>query len=316
MKKLDLIFDTDAGSDCDDMMALGYLIYAEEHLGVNIRAVTHSHVSPHGAAAIRGTFRYFGKQPPPIGVMVGGNAFEDHYVGEVDRRFAVDEDRWQAESAVRVLRRALAECEDKAVICAVGPLTNIAALLESQPDDISPLDGESLIREKCLRAVLMAGKFSPDTMGRLTEEWNICCDIPSALIVARLFPSPLFWLPSETGTGIMTGKRLMDEYGMESPISTAFILFPWLDKEGRHSWDPAAAMFAVEGEKGLLRVARGRVCMAENGITTLVEDDQAEGGIILMREGGEAEAQYKRLTAEYLDSVVMSIHKELSNNRA
>ena len=29
MKPINLIFDTDAGSDCDDMMALAYLIYAE-----------------------------------------------------------------------------------------------------------------------------------------------------------------------------------------------------------------------------------------------------------------------------------------------
>ena len=37
MKKIELLFDTDAGSDCDDMMALAYLAYAEKNLNVDIR---------------------------------------------------------------------------------------------------------------------------------------------------------------------------------------------------------------------------------------------------------------------------------------
>ena len=69
---LNIIFDTDAGSDCDDMMALGYLIQAQKEKKIKINAVTYSHVCPYGAAALRATFRYFGEDAPPVGVMVGG----------------------------------------------------------------------------------------------------------------------------------------------------------------------------------------------------------------------------------------------------
>lgn len=214
MKKLNVIFDTDAGSDCDDMMALGYLIYAQKQLGVNIRAVTYSHVSPFGAAAIRSTFRYFGEEAPTVGVMVGGNPFDDHYAKSISEGFATSSDKAEAPSAVSVLRRALAECDRKCVICAVGPLTNIGALLRSEADDISPLSGVELMREKCEKAVLMAGRFVPDHTGELTAEWNIKCDITAAQTVALLCPVPIAWLPYETGIDMITGKPIMNRYGM------------------------------------------------------------------------------------------------------
>ena len=36
IKMKDIIFDTDFGSDCDDVMALAYLIYAEKQLDTRI----------------------------------------------------------------------------------------------------------------------------------------------------------------------------------------------------------------------------------------------------------------------------------------
>ena len=37
MKNLDLILDTDVGLDCDDMVAIAYLIYAKKNFGLNIQ---------------------------------------------------------------------------------------------------------------------------------------------------------------------------------------------------------------------------------------------------------------------------------------
>ena len=140
MKKLDFIFDTDAGSDCDDMMALAYLVYASRNLNIDIKSVTYSHVSKDGPVAIRAFFRDLGENVPPIGQMTHGKAFDDNYCKAVADKYATDADRAPVSDAVSVLRKALFESEN-AVICAVGPLTNIGDLLLSKPDDISPLDG-------------------------------------------------------------------------------------------------------------------------------------------------------------------------------
>ncbi len=52
-----------------------------------------------------------------------------------------------AEDAVTLLRRLLAGSEDgSVVIVQVGFSTNLAALLETSPDAISPLSGPDLVR--------------------------------------------------------------------------------------------------------------------------------------------------------------------------
>ena len=46
MEKIDLIFDTDAGSDCDDIMAMAYLLYAKRNLNINIKAARFTGSAP------------------------------------------------------------------------------------------------------------------------------------------------------------------------------------------------------------------------------------------------------------------------------
>ena len=304
-----IIFDTDAGSDCDDMMALGYLIQRQKENKINIKAVTYSHVSPHGAAAIRATFRYFGEAVPPVGVMVDGNPFDDHYTKGIDERFANDEERVPAEPAAVVLRRALVQCEGKAIICAVGPLTNIAALLCSEPDDISPLGGVGLVKEKCEKLVLMAGEFTPNSKGELNAEWNVKCDIPAARSVADLSPVPIAWLPFETGWDMITGKTMMEKYGEASPISLAFKLYPWA-KEGRHSWDPATALYAIEGCGKFFVERHGRVSVDENGVTRLQCGEDDGSCVLFMDMDSCCEKDIKNRAAAYLDAVVMKLHEK------
>ena len=303
-----IIFDTDAGSDCDDMMALGYLIQAQKEKKIKINAVTYSHVSPHGAAAIRATFRYFREKAPAVGVMVNGNPFGDNYVEEVDKRFATEEDNAPAEPAVTVLRRALAECDGKTTVCAVGPLTNIGALLESQPDGISPLNGIELVAEKCDRLVLMAGLFTPNEKGEITAEWNVKCDISAARIVADSSPVPIAWLPFETGWDMITGIPMIEKYGEASPIALSFILFPGA-KNGRHSWDPATALYTVEGCKDFFIERHGRVTVNENGVTSIVDNKLDNNCVLFINTVTVNEAEIKAKVAEHLNDSVMKLHE-------
>lgn len=307
MKKLDLILDTDAGSDCDDMMALAYLIYAQKTFNANIKAITYSHNCHKGPAGIRAVFRYFNEKAPEIGVMTKGSKLDDLYIRAIAEKFALPEDEAPAPDAVSTLRRALADSTE-CIICAIGPLTNIAALLKSEPDDISPLNGLELVKAGCSQMIIMAGEFVPDQSGRLNAEWNVKCDIPAARTVADTCPVPLAWLPFETGCDLMTGKPIVEKYGMSSPISASFMIYPWA-KDGRHSWDPATVMYAVEGGREFFSESFGTVYVDENGVTSFGSNENGSHRIITVNTKSAEEIHVKDEAATYLNACVMKLHE-------
>ena len=182
-----------------------------------------------------------------------------------------------------MLFRSLCKSEN-AVICAIGAMTNIAALLESKGDDISPLDGVELVRERCAAFVLMAGIFDP-TVTR--TEWNIHLDIAAARTVAERSPVPIVWLPSETGANVITGGPILQD---ETPLGLAFRLFPGvLKKGGRSSWDPATVLYAAEGAGPYFQESEwGTVSVDAEGKTVFVPDAKGTHRVLALRSGAEA----------------------------
>lgn len=298
-KGLNLILDTDAGSDCDDMMALAYLVYATHQRGVHLCAVTHSNGCPEGPDAIRIFFENLGECVPPIGKAARDMKAYDHYCKEIVARFDESKEAHTYPNAVTVLRRALVENDD-AVICAVGAMTNIAALLESAPDAISPLDGISLVRKKCAKLVLMAGIFDPAVE---RTEWNVHLDIPAAKLVAEHCPVPVIWLPSESGADIITGGPVIEAFGEGTPLSLSFCRFPGvLKKGGRSSWDPATAVYAVEGCREFLEESPAcTVTVDEEGKTKMSADGMRKHRVLMLKKG-KAEA-----FADYIDGCAMQV---------
>ena len=306
MKPIDLIFETDVGSDCDDMMDLAYLAYAQREGAVQLRAVTYSNGVPEGPAAIRTMLRTLGTPVPPIGIPATPMKPYEHYCRQVVSRFGTAEDLAPTENAVKVLRRALAQSEN-AVICAVGAMTNISDLLKSLPDEISPLNGVELVHQKCAKVVLMAGIFDP-AVTRI--EWNIHLDVAAAQNVAKSCPVPVFWLPSETGTDIITGGPALEKYGEDTPLSLSFCLFPGVKKKGgRHSWDPVTAMYAVEGCRDFLTESRcGTVTVDGEGRTAFLPDANGLHRVLTVPEQpGLTQAERKALVAAYIDGCAMKI---------
>ena len=314
MKKLDIIFDTDVGADCDDMLALTYLVYAKKHYNVDLKAVTHSKDDLYGIPAIRAFFRTLGEDIPPIGRMNAEPVeYSKSYAKAVAEKFCTDEDFVEADEAVKVLRRALCNSEN-AILCAVGPFTNIAALLRSGSDEISELDGVSLVKEKCAKVVVMAGQFVTDQNGDLHPEWNVKCDVPAAQAMTELCPIPIVFLPFETGEKMMTGAPMVEKYGEGTPLSLSFVKFG--SAGGRHSWDPATVLYAVEGAGDRFDEGPcGRVAVDSVGRTVV---NYGSGGMhsvltVKMQEGLDECASKKKI-AEYLDSCVMQVYDSFNYN--
>jgi len=309
---MDLIFDTDAGSDCDDMMALAYLIYAQRMGYVQLKAITHCQSTPYGVPAIRAFFRYFGEPCPPIGRMVGGVELQDRYCKTVAEKYANEADYRDAPEAVPLLRKTLAECEDKCVICGVGNFTNIAQLLMSQGDEYSSLDGVSLVKEKCERFVLMAGKFKTKLTDNNPADWNIRCDVPSAKTMFEMSPVPFVILPSETGKFMLTGKAACDKYGDKNPLTKSFFEF-FNARNGRHSWDPAVAVYCAEGVKEYLCESEpGYLTVDDLGVTDFTPD--VNGNVVLLNiniKENMTEQECKNEMALYIDSCVEEVLKNV-----
>ena len=311
MKKLDFIFDTDGGADCDDIMALTYLVYAKRNLNINLKAVTYSHNCPHAIAAIKAFFKDLGEEIPPIGRMPAKPEEKDNYSRAVAQKYATEEDYAPVPDAVPVLRRALAESED-AILCAVGPFTNIAALLNSQPDEISPLDGVALVREKCAKVVVMAGRFTPEPDGTLHPEWNALVDPTATQTMVELCPVPLIFSPFELGLHMITGGPIMEKYDEETPLSMAFVKYSNTRAHGgRHSWDPATAVYAIEGEKDFFVVEkRGRVTVDADGKTFMTEDENGLHSLLAVKtDASMTEQQSKDRVAAYIDGCAMRVYE-------
>lgn len=302
MEQLNLILDTDLGSDCDDMMALTYLVYAAHHKGVHLCAVTHSNGCPEGPDACRVFFEHLGESVPPVGKAVVEMKAYDHYCKEIVARFDKSGEVHVYPDAVSVLRRALVE-NHNVVICAVGAMTNIAALLESKPDEISHLDGVSLVRERCEKLVLMAGIFDP-AVTRI--EWNVHLDIPAARVLAERCPVPVIWLPSETGADIITGGPMLEVFGERTPLSLSFCRFPGvLKKGGRSSWDPATVLYAVEGcGEFFTETPNGTVTVGDDGKTVYIANGMGKHRILYLKAQDAIKA-----IATYIDECAMWVYQ-------
>lgn len=266
-----VILDTDIGPDCDDAGAMAVLHALADMNEVEILAVCHCTTYREGASCIDAINRYYGRPDIPVGTLKGPGIGPESYMEKFNTYLAQHYENAfadkPAEDAVVVYRRILSAQPDGSVIfIAIGPLTNLANLLQSGPDEISPLDGLQLVKSKINKLVLMGGNFQGDAHG----EWNIVMDIPSAKYVAEQWPTPMVYSPFEVGFPVITGKRLIAESDTENPVRMAYELF--CGSEGRNSWDLATVFFAVRGTDTLFKEStHGKIVIDEKGRTMLTD---------------------------------------------
>ena len=272
-----IIFDTDMASDCDDIAALTVLHALADAGEANILAVTTNtkDASNASAAACDVINTFFGRPNIPIGTDKDGKKWywrdtPSSYTGLLRDQFPHDcPPDSECPDALTVLRKTLASQPDgSVVICSVGALSNLADLIESTADDLSPLTGRELIQQKVRWTVIMGGGF-PRTSA---PETNIRLDVVAAAEVATEWPGPILWQGFEIGTSLITGQELQ-ALPDPHPLKVAFAARPYrevsaLDR-GKPSHDQAAVLLAVRGvEKDLWKtVSGGRVVVDTAGHT-------------------------------------------------
>ena len=269
-----IILDTDIGGDPDDSVALSYLFEAEKAGLCRLLGITTCSDNAYGAACAGGIARYYGRELP-IGQlkMPGVDITEDNiesypgtYSKPVADAFGGKPDYFSAPEALDVLKRLLAAAEAHVTLVTIGKLSNIRDL-------ITDPEGKELLRERCAEIAIMGGDFrhNADVSLEPHAEFNIVGDIASAAYVVENSPVPLALSPYELGLTILTGKPLIEKYGKNHPAAMALMLNGCND--GRSSWDPSTALYAVEGEAGVMKLSeKGFVSVRENGVTDFKAD--------------------------------------------
>lgn len=250
-----LIFGTDFGSDCDDAVALRILARAAKSGEIALSGVVINDCMETSAAAVDGLLTLEGLAGVPIGLDRGETDYPGpyRYQARLAAHATCCKSNEDAEDAVRLYRRILTEAHGPVELVEVGFLQAVAALLQSEGDDISPETGEEIVRNKVKKIWVMGGRWDVER-GR---EWNFSVT-PRAAAAAeafcRLCPVPVTFLGFEVGNTVITGNTLQQG----DPLHD--VLIDYGCPNGRKSWDPMTVLLAVIGDESAAGydVVRGR----------------------------------------------------------
>lgn len=171
-KPIPIIFDTDIGDDIDDALALALALQSPE---LNVRAITTviDDVDLRTRLAWK-QLGIYGRRDIPLATGAS-EPLLDSVRNNKSRQYEVltDADEFPAtarKSAVQLIVETVMGSQEKITLVPVGPLTNIALALKTEPR----------IKQKIERIVLMGGSFFPPR-----AEYNILRDRVAAEIVFR-----------------------------------------------------------------------------------------------------------------------------------
>lgn len=295
-----IIFDTDMGPDYDDVGALAVLHALASQGECEILATVASDAHLSIAPTIEGLNRYFGRDDLPVGAAENAPNFtaKNGWNDSLIHRFFTDiGNKPQYRSSVEVYRQVLAAQEDKSVtIVTVGFTSNLAQLLQSKGDDISPLSGRELVEQKVKGWVAMAGAFP---QGR---EFNLFKDSTAALFSVAHWPSPILFSGFEIGVKIKTGRKIADAHGSNNPVGWAYQynLDTYTKPErARSSWDQTAVLCAVRNPNDYFYI---------NGPGQLLVDEKGHN-----KWDPDTDRQHYFLVHKYPYSVIETVIDDLIN---
>lgn len=278
-----LIFDTDIGNDVDDVLALGMIHALQTRGECRLLGVTITKDHELCAAFTDAVNTFYGRGHIPIGVVRdGATRDQGRFVGlatvrdEGQLRYPHDlVSGKDALEAVALLRRLLAAEADRSVaIAQVGFSSNLARLLDSGPDDISPLNGVELVRRKVRLLSLMAGAFQPIN-GNPYREYNVIKDLAAGRKLAEAWPTPMVYSGFEIGIAIpYPADSIQKDYAYVAhhPLAEAYLLYN-PPPHNRPTWDLTSVLQAVRPDRGYFGLSpTGRVTVDESGLTVFTPD--------------------------------------------
>jgi inosine-uridine nucleoside N-ribohydrolase len=281
-----IIFDTDMGNDVDDALALAVMHALQSRGACELLAVTLTCPLPDAGPYVAAINTFYGRPAIPVGVNPAAPlaSKRSRYLPVSSLRgpdgallFPSKFDPAAAPRAVDLLRRVLAAARDgEIVIVQTGFSTNLAALLDTPADAISPLPGKELVRRKVRLLSIMAGDFAPVKPGDppAKAEYNVEWDIPAARKLVAEWPAPIWWSGVEIGRAVLYPTWSIDsdfDYLPCHPIKESYQAFRRTPHQ-RPCWDVTSVAAAVWPERNYFKRTAVRVGIDEKGITTFTPD--------------------------------------------
>lgn len=283
-----IIFDTDMGNDVDDALAQGMLHALHSRQQCKLLAVTLTKDHRLAGPFVDAVNAFYGRGDIPIGVVKNGKTPGDSKFlplaetrddGQLRYPHKLMDSK-DAPDAVTLLRKVLAAQPDGSVVIAqVGFSTNLARLLATPGDDISPLSGKELAAKKVKLLSVMAGAFTPIGMEQRYREYNVVEDIPSAKALVAGWPTPIVWSGFEIGIALpYPHQSILKDYGYvkHHPLSEAYTLY-MPPPHDRPTWDLTAVLYGVFPDRDYFGLSpAGTVTVEDDGFTAFKADENGK----------------------------------------
>ena len=265
-----MILETDMGNDIDDALALAMALRAVDNGQAELLAVgCHKNCST-AAAYTDAVCTFYGH--PEVEVAMSHTPVQEF--SDYTDYTTVENDFVKSAAEypepVSLYRKILAASPDHSVLfVSLGFGTTLAQLLESAPDECSPLDGVALVARKTRGLSVMAGSYGE----KKRAEYNVVNDIPAMQKVFELWPTTIWQNPFEIGKQTMYPGRLIEEnLGFDAPNPVvegykAYKLMPY----DRPSWDILSVLYPLHPELFTISES-GRVNVDEEGYTWFTPD--------------------------------------------
>ena len=293
---VNLIFDTDMGNDVDDAMALAMIHSLERRDACRLLAVTSSKDHPQSVAFIDALNTFYGRPNVSIGAVRNGVTPElGRYLGLAAAKDSAGRRKYphdltsgaDAPDAVTLIRKTLAAQPDKSVkIVQVGFFTNMAQLLDSEPDEHSPLDGPALITKKVTELVVMAGAFQTIRFNTRHLEYNVRKDVAASRKLVKEWPTPIVWSGFEVGMAAAYPWQSIEQdfdYTDAHIVREAYLSYVQEKPHDRPTWDLTAVLYAVYPDRGYFGLsAQGEVIVGDDGGTDFKPTEAGRDRYLLM----------------------------------
>lgn len=281
-----MIFDTDMGNDIDDALALGVIHALQSRGECKLLAVTSTKDNDFSAPYCNLVNHFYKRGEIPVGAVRNGKTPEDSkYIRVPVEAKDGDQSRYprslnsgkEAPEAVALLRKTLAAQPDHSVLMVVvGFSTNIARLLDTPGDDVSPLSGKELVAKKVRLLSIMAGMFTAE---KRHKEYNVYIDLPAARKVYADWPTPIVASGYEIGLAIeypVTSILHDFNYVPHHPLRESYELYLKMPYN-RATWDLTSVLYAVRPNHGYFGQSEsGTITVDDQQITQFAASSQGK----------------------------------------
>ncbi len=279
-KRIPIILGTDWWTDCDDIVAMRVLAWANDEGLIKIKGINIDACMPFSAPSLDAYLTAEGLPNINIGIDLSATDYEgetvyQEWLAQKPHRFDRNEDY---EESIHLYRRILAASEEKVDILEIGFSSVLARLLDSKPDELSPLSGKELIKQKVGKLWMMAGKWDEPN----GKEYNFSVSekaMRSGEKICSEWPTPVTFLGFEIGFTVITGDTLTGKNDiLKNSMRVA------RSPLGRFSWDPMLVLMACihdEAKAGYKLIKGTASVNGKTGENNFVQDINGRHGYVI-----------------------------------